>query len=274
MDCLETRQVMTSLTVTTYDFQGSGTIEANLMTGTIDADVDVGAGIHLSTSNLNNFAAPDIDFGEALAAAVGLTPSVTSDYDSLRDQTLKHHPAAYFSSERSTDYASPINMANKVIEGVASAGATVAGSVAELKDILLPEVDDILTWAQTTGQTQALTPEFFEDFVASAATGQSFTVPGFRFEAESVDYTITLAGGPLGGITSQVPLKLPHLGFAIIPTGAGTATDPATLLASFDADKLKGFGSAFQTLLSLSPITAAVAGTTSLFTSLVGQFSL
>ncbi|OJW17724.1 MAG: hypothetical protein BGO49_02955 [Planctomycetales bacterium 71-10] len=232
-ETLEVRCLLdgSGLALTVYDFGGEGSFTANLATGNVTAEVEIGGGLSVNMSNLKSFSLPTMDPMKALTTLLGSDSDVTEDFygrDGGRKALLLGSPGAYVASKRFADYMRPSKAVGEVAKAVVTLGASAAGSLSEFKDILAAEVDDISVWARSTGANRFISQEGFASILGGIVGGRETINNAFEFDLIGVPYTTRLSGGLLSGVSTTES----HLSFAIKPKHIG-APDVSTLLANF-----------------------------------------
>lgn len=226
-----------------------GKLSFNFATGSSYADFEILAGLKISSEDFKalmtgDFKLPEIDPLSAAASLTGLKSSVTTNYDEVREAEYEEHGGAnvYFASKRFAEWAGPGTVARAVAAAVAGDGEQI---LAEAKSHLSLELEDLATWLQQRGATDA--PKLAVQILRAIVDQSSLDLPELSVEFPSVNFTNHLsAGGAVGaaagsvGVDASTSVTLSHMAFAIVWKGAPGGDPLLDSINKFESMKLQG----------------------------------
>jgi|GEM_PF-2993997 len=226
-----------------------GKLSFNFATGGYYADFEILKGLKLDSEAFKalmtgDFKLPEIDPLTAAASLSGLKASVTTNYETVRQDQYTEHGGAnvYFSSKRLAEWAGPGTLARAIALAIAGDGGQI---LAEAKSHLSLELEDLATWLQQRGAKDA--PKLAVQILRAIVNQAALDLPELRLEVTPVDFTYKYsAGGAVGaagnaaGIDLSTSETISHFGFAIVWKGVPGGDPLQDSINNLQSMKLQG----------------------------------
>jgi hypothetical protein len=174
--------------IAVYDLVTKGAFTVNLKTGAYWVRVDLPYGMSLGSLDFERllsgrFTLPDIDPIEvALKGAV----TKSSGYDEI----AQRYPGSnvYFVSERFADWFSLETLAGEGLKAYVTGGKSVESAADRIKQLLLLEWNDLLTWLEAQGSRYAEDLSFAALQAILSGESVEFTDLGVRLDVLNIPY--------------------------------------------------------------------------------------
>jgi len=220
--------------VVVADFSVRLRAEIDLRARTLAARAEFPAGLSYSTDQLHALlrgrpSLPEVDPLKLAGFALGLRTGMETDYDAVRAAVARDagpRTVAYFSSPGFVEAFAPEALAEHVVKGALTGGATADASLAELRAVLGRELRAVQAFlVDHLGRQAGL--DLLARVVESLLTQRPLELPGFAFRVLAVraTYEVGTAGhsalAPDFADRPPAPLVravVPRVGFALLVT--------------------------------------------------------